>query len=782
MTILAVTFDGTRLNSSDANTDWGNFQPGTGGAPASEGANAYQISSGAAANTGVVGRQSQSTTTRRGVDFNDPAGTPPDYTAAANRLLYLKGYVTDFSDLNATFGVELGIGSADTDFYHSYNMAGSGAALSVYSQYPPQGGYLITCIDPTIDTWADTADNGGAFDQTAVSWYGFGARMIAGNSKSENVAFDAIDYGTGLTLLSGDGANDPGNYTSFVIADQDDVDKRWGAAIGGGNKATLRGVMTIGASGTATEFQDFTSIVTFPDGYHSRGLFGVSFDIGNASSIMEDGATIIGEGTRNGVDANDTRPDYEVIGTAGAYTFTGVLRNFRDVAFTSVCDVNGAIECMLLTQASANIENAIISCNALTNVATLQDPTFGSTTDLNNTLFKQTGAGHAIEALGSASYTNITFQDFGGTPGSNLVAGTGAADAAVFNDTGGAITITVVGGDSPSVRNGAGATTTVIQTVSLSVTVKDAAAAALEDVIVSIRDSSDNSLISQGRTAANGIYTDGTYNYGGDIAVTIEVRKSSPGDTRFLPKSDPGLIESTGLSVTVGMTEDTTAGTIDSTRFDISKHGQISNDVSGTTITAKVKLPGGTSRKLVVAGFYWDSTVNRTVTSFSYDGNAMVDTGGGNFVLEGANYHEVFLYRYDIPDSDSGIKDIVLTLSGAANFRAIAFAVINLAGAGAEEDDGNSVGQAVSTNPTISLNNTTQPAISVMFSLTDDLDTFPPAASGVGSIRRADRAVDSEKQITIIRADRVATGAHSIGADYDAASKSYVSAAATFAD
>jgi hypothetical protein len=160
----------------------------------------------------------------------------------------------------------------------------------------------------------------------------------------------------------------------------------------------------------------------------------------------------------------------------------------------------------------------------------------------------------------------------------------------------------------------------------------------------------------------------------------------------------------------------------------------------------------------------------------------MTDTGGGNFVQEGAEFHEVFLYRYDIPDSDSGVKDVVLTLSAAVPFRALAFAVINLAGAGAEEDDGNSVGQAVTSNPSISLNNTTQPAISVMFSLTDDLDTFPPAASGVGSIRRADRVVDTEKQITIIRADRVATGAHSIGATYDAASKSYVSAAATFAD
>jgi len=779
MTVLAVTFDGTRLNDSDANTGWGNYGSG-GGAPASEGANAYQISTGAAANTGVVGTAVKLTgAARDGVDY---IGSAVDFTAASNRLLYFKGYITDAFDLQVAFGLELGIGSADQSNYHEYVLAGTDAALPVYDTYPPQGGYLITCVDPTIDTWANVADSGGTFDQTAVIWYGMRAVFINGNSKSENLAFDAIDYGTGLTVLNGTGADPAAKYTDFVEADQNDIDKRWGAAIGIGDAVTFRGIATVGASGTATEFDDSTSIVTFPDGYHSRGLFGVSMDIGNASSILADGALLIGAGTRNGADANDTRPDYEVIGTSGSYVFTGVMRNFRDVAFTSVCDVNGEIECMLLTQASCNIENAIIKCNALTNVACLQDPTFGSTTDLNNTLFVQSGAGHAIEALATGSWTGVTFSGFGGTPGSNLVANSGAADAAVFNDTGGAITITVVGGDSPSVRNGAGATTTVVQTVSLNVTVKDADAVALEDVIVSIRDSSDNSLVSQGRTDATGVYTDGTYNYGGDLAVTIEVRKSSPGDTRYLPKSDPGLIESTGLSVTVGMTEDTTAGGIDSTRFDISKHGQVSNDVSGTTITARVKLPGGTRRKIVVAGFYWDSAANRTVSSFTYDGNAMTDTGGGNFVQEGSEFHEVFLYRYDIPDADSGTKDVVLTLSGAAPFRALAFAVINLAATGAEEDDGNSVGQAVTTNPSISLNNTTQPAIDVMFSLTDDMDTFPPAATGVGSIRRADRAVDNLKQVTIIRADRVVTGAHNIGCDYDASSKSYVSAAATFAD
>jgi hypothetical protein len=79
-------------------------------------------------------------------------------------------------------------------------------------------------------------------------------------------------------------------------------------------------------------------------------------------------------------------------------------------------------------------------------------------------------------------------------------------------------------------------TVTITQTVTLAVTVTDADdGTALEDVFVSIRNASTNALISEGRTTAAGLYQDTGYNYTGDLAVTINVRKSSPGDTRYLP-------------------------------------------------------------------------------------------------------------------------------------------------------------------------------------------------------------------------------------------------------
>lgn len=627
----------------------------------------------------------------------------------------------------------------------------------------------------------------------------------AGNA--DNVKFDAIRYCPNATKaldIAGGTTGARGTFQEIVTEDEN-TNNAYGIVrlmITGSKAYQCQFGLEIGDPGTADSFFDDADFQLFLNGSIadagasiSAGSMDFAF-VGNATAttnlINYDNFLVVGLGAVSNWDASDVNID-ELKWTNGQFVNLGTfLFQAQDVGskvLTNIIWVN----CGQVTFVGIDADNCTFNGSTNANGAILWD---ASSVEENqdDIRFNSDGTGHAIEiALNTASLTvfNIDGYTFDGFAGS-----TGTAGNRVFlidNLLDGDVTINITNGQALNIQGGgdgfsfeaaAGYTGTVIinSTVTLSVTVTDDAANVLEDVFVSIRNASTNALVSEGRTNASGVYTDATFNYSGDVSVNIFTRKSSPGDTRYLPKTDPATIISTGLTVSVALAPDTAAGIIDATRFDISKHGQVTNDVAGSVITAKILLPGGTRRKLVVAGFYWDSTVNRTVTTFTYDGGAMTDTLGGNFVQEGSNFHEVFLYRHDIPDGDSGVKDVVLTLSGTANFRGIAFAVINLAATGAEEDDGNSVAQASTGNPTISLNNTTQPAISVMFSLTDDLDTFPPAASGVGSIRRADRAVDTEKQITIIRADRIVTGAHSIGCDYDAASKSYVSAAATFAD
>lgn len=455
MAVAAVVFNGTRLNSSDSNTGWGNFVIG-GGSPASEPANAYQQDTPGSA-VGAVGKRITSTSARQGVDYN---GTSVNYSGN-NFLWFCKVYVSDGFNVNATWGVEVAMGSADTSNSHRYNVAGSGANNDEYLTYPAQGGYIITAIDPTIDGWAETVDQGGAFDQTAVSWYAVGAQFISGNAKSENVAMDAIDYGTGLTITAGDGASTEGNFTDFVATDQDIKSNRWGVVTGAGDSVRAHGILTIGTA-SVTEFLDTTSIVTYADGYHSAGKIGTAIGMSNVSSIINIGCTIIGAGKiYTGI--TDTRPDFTVTGTSGTFDCSANLRNHRNVTFTSICDVENAdIECQLLTQASANISNSIIRTDSLTSVACLQDPTFGTTTDLHDVTFIQAGAGHAIELDTATTYnfTNLTFTGYGAT----------TSDSAALDITAssGTVTINISGGTASPTYKTAGATVVIVSTVNVT--------------------------------------------------------------------------------------------------------------------------------------------------------------------------------------------------------------------------------------------------------------------------------------------------------------------------
>ncbi len=127
--MATVTADNTRVNVAESNTNWSN-EGGGGPSPAAEPQLAYQ-------NANAVNRKVTATSARQGLQYNHSSTI--DMTAAANILWLVKVYVADFGDLNATWGVEVGVGSAAGNRYE-YNIAGSGANRAVFDTYPAQGG------------------------------------------------------------------------------------------------------------------------------------------------------------------------------------------------------------------------------------------------------------------------------------------------------------------------------------------------------------------------------------------------------------------------------------------------------------------------------------------------------------------------------------------------------------------------------------------------------------------------------------------------------------------
>jgi hypothetical protein len=469
MAEITVDLDGVRQSGSEDNANGGSWVKVNISGPAAvaepqlvyQGTNTMNVKNG---NSGG-GNQGY-------LQFTASAGTTSDMVSAAGSegpLFFLKGYIADFGDLEAGSGCRVEIGSDATN-HDNYVIAGSDATKSVYETYPPQGGYILCSINPEVSDWHEGTD--GSPVLSAVAHFSFGALFNVGAAKSENQAFDAIDVGRGLILRGGDGGSTDGIFSDFVSADQTNTTNRWGVVSTKSGAISSCGKLTIGDSTTLTEFtDDGGDLVIFPDGYHGPGDLGVKVNIDTSSVAAFTTSQLIGRGVE---DPSDTRPDFIVSGVSGTVTLTGtVIDNFRNVTFTSAVTVSASdIECSLLTQSSCLItDSTIIRTVATANIACLQDPLFGTSTFLNNTDFVQAGTGHAIEVLATATLTNIGFQGYGGTPGTNSAAATGATDAAILNDTGSHVVLTIVaGGDTPSVRNGAGAVTTIVAAVNVTFT------------------------------------------------------------------------------------------------------------------------------------------------------------------------------------------------------------------------------------------------------------------------------------------------------------------------
>jgi hypothetical protein len=510
---LTGTFNGIRVNDSNTNTNWARFQTG-GGAPGAESPLAYQ--GGLAVNCQV-----KATTTSEGNAYDHSGTASYDMTAAANRLWFVKMVVSDSFAINAT------------------------------------------AIAPSVAAWQDAGvgteegpiGGGGGF--TGVDYFYVAARMATGAAKSENVALDAIDIGTGLTIT---GSTPDANFKNFYYYDQNgDITNatstntnRWGVTIGAGEAVRANGMLSIGnTGGTLTVFTDTDAVVTWPDAYTDVGLFGVTIYCNNASNIHSIGSLLISEGTITNV---DTRADFIVVGTtAGSSLALGAtINNFRNVTLTTAVTVASAsIECQLLTPGGATIGTSVtsttINTNALTTVACLQDFPDTDATSISYVDFSQTGAGHAIELStvgGNYTFSNLSFTGYG--------ADTTADSAVHVTAASGTTTITLSGTTQPTFTT-AGASVVFVSSVPIEVIVQDGTTAKIQNAQVACYKVSDNSEVFNELTTVGGIANGNTST---STDLYVRVFKSTTGSTRYIPVETVVNTGGTGASITVTLTED----------------------------------------------------------------------------------------------------------------------------------------------------------------------------------------------------------------------------------
>lgn len=214
-----------------------------------------------------------------------------------------------------------------------------------------------------------------------------------------------------------------------------------------------------GDKAVAVDFQNFALVfpkVAANGGtliHTDPGLMGVYIDARSGDVVK----------MKNGVVSSDSKIAFNFLSSASAsatYDFAGLTVVNANVVLRDVFGIAGInnvtfVNCSSFTQNSATIDQCALSACLITS----NDPG-----KIKNCAFTSSGTGHAIEITTAGTYTfaGNTFSGYGAD---------GTTDAAIYNNSGGAVTINVTGGGgTPTVRNGAGASTTVNAGATLTLT------------------------------------------------------------------------------------------------------------------------------------------------------------------------------------------------------------------------------------------------------------------------------------------------------------------------
>lgn len=271
-----------------------------------------------------------------------------------------------------------------------------------------------------------------------------------------NFQLDQFTIGLGVRA---DGGSVGTPNTFETVRAQDESTSFWGWWSSKNGAYVGKGKLYIGpVSGSATSvFTHSAFSVVFADERVAVGFY----EINTRGAGTDVTWTLASIAAANAVNA---RWSLTVQSDTNSFSDTnGVWSGADQLTLTSAASLTGTtlINCSKLTQNGATLDGVtILSANTADGVAFIESDDPSLLSDCSFTF----SDGHAIEitATGTYAFVGNTFTGYG-ADSSN--------DAAIFNDSGGLVTLNVSGGGStPTIRNGSGASTVVNSTVSVTVT------------------------------------------------------------------------------------------------------------------------------------------------------------------------------------------------------------------------------------------------------------------------------------------------------------------------
>jgi hypothetical protein len=358
----------------------------------------------------------------------------------------------------------------------------------------------------------DLEGTAASLDLAAVTGIGVGWKTLAkAVGGVANCFVDIVRYGNGgltitgtetLTVLEDIALLDAGNVDGDAFGIVHDL---------GGGSFGVQGKLLFGDVTTGNDtlsiqdqtlsFEDFSGIGTDKLGLTWQGGSGIQ------AFIVDNSTLYCPPSTSAFLTATDTDVESLDITGCNILNFAGTISFCTDATNGPNHDISNNIfnGCGQINPGKTAFQDNTISNPANANGGMLIS-SITSMTNISGISFVSDGTGHAIEitATGTYTFTNFSYSGFGAT---------GTTNAVVRNNSGGAVTINVAGGGTPTYLNITTSTTTVAVTRTLTL---DGIVATSE---VRIIDPSDNSEL-------DGIESSGTtfaYNYNYSPATTIHI-------------------------------------------------------------------------------------------------------------------------------------------------------------------------------------------------------------------------------------------------------------------
>lgn len=334
----------------------------------------------------------------------------------------------------------------------------------------PYGGWQNVVVDPSFPP--DYQDDGATGNGGVYRWFGSGLYLLAAISKGAPHGVDAIRYGRGqIAAIYGDAGN---GYATFVgMAAKNDLQaNRWGLFQEQAGGYLWKGLMSIGDGTAEVDFRDSNRNIIVDDTPRTYSSFN-RIEINHPDSRVDWTGINITALNADGLSIGE----FEVMDDAEINFDTCVFTDMGQFIFHSVstsANIDNCTwrRCDQVTQGLATFDGCVFEgsdSTAIDHVALLAS----DLDEILNCDFISAGTGHGIEldsnhAGNTYGISNCTFTGYATSDGNT-------GNEMIYNNSGGAVTINVTGGTFPSIRNGAGASTTVVQSLDWYFEIQDQA-------------------------------------------------------------------------------------------------------------------------------------------------------------------------------------------------------------------------------------------------------------------------------------------------------------------